>query len=72
MAGFEAGFDQLAIAIGADSIPRVCRRRNLDWRTIADENGEAIRYAASKGFPVMIGQPGQARAEQDDAPNGKA
>jgi len=64
--------DQLAIAIGADSIPRVCRRRNLDWRTIADENGEAIRYAASKGFPVMIGQPGQARAEQDDAPNGKA
>lgn len=54
--------DQLAISMGVDSIPRVCRRRNVDWKTIAEENGEAVRYSRETGAPLMVGQPGQASA----------
>lgn len=64
--------DQLAISLGVDSIPRVCRRRNLDWKTIAEENGEAVRYSQEQGAPLMIGQPGQSTAkEAQDKDNAK-
>lgn len=58
--------DQLAIGLQLDSIPRICRKRGLDWRRNVDENAEVIQYAESKGAQVIIGQPGQQSATADE------
>lgn len=66
--------DQLGVALSTESIPRICRRRNVDWRKVIDENAAVYDYARSKGVPVAIGQPGQATAGAavGDKPNADA
>ena len=55
--------DQLAIGMCLDSIQKACRRRGVDWRKNADENAEVLKHCAANGWPLMVGQPGQAAAQ---------
>lgn len=55
----EVDGDTRALAIGADSIPRICKRRGLDAFVLVDEQAEFLEYAKSKGVQIYTGQPGQ-------------
>ena len=65
--------DQLAVGMGADSTPRVARRRGLDAYQIIDEQAEFLAYAKDAGVPIYNAAPGQvsdnpASSPADDAP----
>jgi capsid protein len=63
----EVDGDTRALAVSADSIPRICKRRGLDAFTLIDENAEVLEYAKKKGVPVYFGSPGQIASNNDPA-----
>jgi hypothetical protein len=52
------------LAQGRTSRQRLCRRDGVNFFDVIDEQAEELQYARSKGVPLMIGDPGQASAEQ--------
>lgn len=63
----EVDGDTRALAISADSIPRICKKRGLDPFVLIDENSEVLDYAKKKGVPVYFGNPGQNPSNPDSA-----
>jgi capsid protein len=57
--------DIKAISIGADNPISVCKRRGQDFFENIDKTAQAYEYAASKGVPLMIGEPGQATVAEE-------
>lgn len=69
----EVAGDANAIAIGADNIIDVCKRRGKDFYENVDKQAKAMDYAKEAGVSIMIGDPGQMSVEQiekdEDADN---
>jgi capsid protein len=61
--------DTKALAIGADSIPRICKRRGLDAFVLVDEQAEFLKYAKDKGVNIYTGAPGQNPTNAAETPN---
>ena len=51
--------DALAVALGTESIPRLCRKRGLDAYEVGAEQAEYLAWAKSKGIPIFYAAGGQ-------------
>jgi len=60
----EVAGDANAIAIGADNIVDVCKRRGKDFYQNIDKQAKALAYAKENNVSIMIGDPGQLSVEQ--------
>ena len=59
--------DELAVAMGTDSIPRICKRRhNADWRDILRENEMVYRAYEEANVPLYIGSVSQNDVNSED------